>query len=87
MLPLQDYVQLIRDEGFEIDAVKDCRPAVSEFLQSIDRKLLLARVAQALGKLDLGGVDIKDARRVLKRASECVSAGTLGYAYVIAHAN
>ena len=63
------------------------RRLANSFNQLIDRKLLLARVAQALGKLDLGGVDIKDARRVLKRVSECVSAGTLDYAYVIAHAN
>lgn len=86
-LPIDEYVQLLRDQGFEIDVVKDCRPAVREFLQSIDKKLLVARVAQAIGKLDLGGVDIQEARRLLKRAVYCVSAGTLGYAYIIAHAD
>ncbi len=86
-LPIEEYIELLRAEGFEIDAVKDCAPAVGEFLKAIDKKLLLARIAQAVGKMDLGGVDIQEARRLLKQAIDCVSAGTLGYAYIVAHAD
>jgi len=82
-LPLIGYVQSLSEAGFEVEAAKDCPEAAREFLRSIDKKLLMARVAQAVGKLDFAGLDVKEARRILKKAVQLVDEGQLSYAYLV----
>jgi arsenite methyltransferase len=83
-LPLEGYVELVERAGFNIEATLEFDVAAMDFLRSIDRKLLLVRLAQNLKKLDLGGIDIVAARGVIKTGIELVAEGRLGYAGIIA---
>ena len=83
-LSLDGYVALVEGAGFEVEETLGFRSAAMDFLRSIDRKLLLVRLAQNLRKLDLGGIDVVAIRSVLKAGMDLVSAGQLGYAGIIA---
>jgi len=54
------------------------------FLSDIDRKLFIIRIAQAVKAVELDGIDIVEARRLLKLGMEMVERGELSYGYVIA---
>jgi len=71
-LSLDGYVRLIEASGLKVEDSFDFKSAARDFLRSIDRKLLLVRLAQNLKKLDLGGIDIVAARNVVKTGMEMV---------------
>ena len=83
-LPSSGYTGLLEETGFLVESIVDCRQAARDFLTGIDRRLLLARIGQALGKFALPGVDIKAARALLKEALALVDAGQISYAYFLA---
>jgi arsenite methyltransferase len=83
-LPLGGYSALLAEAGLVVEQKRNCPSAARDFLQAIDKKLLMARVAQAVGKIDFAGLDIKEARRLLKKAIQLVDQGQLSYAYLIA---
>ena len=82
--PADEYASLILDAGFAIEKRMDCRAETLDFLRSIDQRLLAARIAEAVGKLNLAGVDIRGARRLLQEVMGLVHAGHLSYGYFIA---
>ena len=83
-LSSSEYQSLLQDTGFVVEAVEDRRAAAKAFLEEIDRRLLLGRIAQALGKFGLEGLDIRAARNLIREALKLVEAGQLSYAYYVA---
>lgn len=83
-MPVGDYVRYVEQAGFEVKVVHDCNDAAQDFLRGIDSKLLLLRVGQAIGRVDTGGIDIREARAVLKQAISLVQAGKISYFYLLA---
>lgn len=83
-LPLAGYVAALQSAGFAVAQTRDCPSEARDFLRAIDKKLLIARIGAAVGKIDLGGLDLGEARQVLRRAIALVDEGRLGYGYVIA---
>jgi ubiquinone/menaquinone biosynthesis C-methylase UbiE len=83
-LPLNGYLVLVEHAGFEVEVTLDFQPAAMDFLRSIDRKLLLVRLAQNLKKLDFGGINVVATRNVLRTGMDLVAAGRLGYVGIVA---
>jgi ubiquinone/menaquinone biosynthesis C-methylase UbiE len=83
-LPLAGYAALLQAAGLEIAAFQECRREAADFLRQIDRRLLLLRVGQAVGKLVPPDLDVREARRLLAQARGMVAEGRLSYGYVIA---
>ncbi len=82
--PLAAYAADVEAAGLKVERLTDCADDARQFLRAIDRKLLMARVAEAVGKLDLGNVDLAKARGLLRRGLALVDEGKLGYGYLIA---
>lgn len=83
--PLAAYAAAVEAAGLKVERLTDCADDACQFLRAIDRKLLMARVAEAVGKLDLGNLDLAAARGLLRRGLALVDEGKLGYGYLIAH--
>ncbi|HXG36729.1 MAG TPA: methyltransferase domain-containing protein [Dehalococcoidia bacterium] len=83
-LPLTGYARLLQEASLQVLEQQDCSWAARSFLKGIDQKLLIARVAQAVGKLSLNGLDIRQARRILNGVRSLVDEGRLSYGYIIA---
>jgi arsenite methyltransferase len=82
--PMPEYKALIEAAGLHVRLMKHCPEAAKQFLRDIDRKLFLIRIAQAVKAVELDGIDIVEARRLLKLGMEMVERGELSYGYVIA---
>ncbi|MGE0060051.1 MAG: class I SAM-dependent methyltransferase, partial [Dehalococcoidia bacterium] len=83
-MPLEGYVRYVEQAGFRVDVVRDCDHAALDFLKGIDSKLLLLRVGQAVGRVDTGGIDLREARALLKQAVALVQSGQVSYFYLLA---
>ena len=82
--PLQSYQSHAEAAGLQNVTAQDRPDAASAFLRGIDQKLFMVRMAQAVKAVDLGGLDVAAARRMLKLGLGMVNRGELGYGYVIA---
>lgn len=82
--PMVAYETLASDAGLSLVATQDRPDAAMAFLRGIDQKLFVARIAQAVKAIDLEGIDIVEARRLLKLGMGMVERGELSYGYLIA---
>jgi len=82
--PMLGYASFVEAAGLRVQMMQDCPDAATRFLRDIDRKLFMVRIAQAVKAVDLDGVDIVEARRLLKLGMQMVERGDLSYGYVIA---
>lgn len=80
----KDYVATLRSAGLHTFVVEDQRDALLDLVADIRRKLLLAELAVKLGKLDLGGTNLEEGKRLARRAVELIEGGTVGYALIAA---
>jgi arsenite methyltransferase len=82
--PLESYAAYVSASGLRVVSRHDRPDAAKAFLRGIDQKLLLVRIAQAVKAVDLGGLDVVEARRLLKLGLDMVERGELSYCYLIA---
>lgn len=79
-----DYVRLLVEAGFSNFTVEDHRGTGKALVEDVRRKLLGLEMVAELGKLDLGVVDPKGTREVLRRVSTLIDEGVIGYALIAA---
>ena len=82
--PLSSYKAYAAASGLQVDRSEDRPDAARAFLRGIDQKLFMVRVAQAVKAVDLGDLDIAEARRLLKLGLAMVDRGELSYGYLVA---
>jgi arsenite methyltransferase len=80
----EGYVETLRKAGFTDFTVQDQRNALLDLVIDIRRKLLGAEIAVGLGKLDLGDIDLDEAKRLARRSAELIQEGTVGYTLIAA---
>ena len=79
-----EYVRTMRTAGWTNFVVEDQRTALIGMVADIRHRLLAIALAVALGKVDLGGLDVEEGKRLAKRALELVDDGTIGYTLITA---
>ena len=79
-----EYVGTLQSAGWTDFVVEDQRSALLGMVADIRHGLLAIAVAVALGKVDLGGFDVEEGKRLAKRVLELVEAGTVGYTLITA---
>jgi arsenite methyltransferase len=80
----EGYVEILREAGFADFTVQDQRNALLDMMTDIRRKLLGAEIAVGLGKLDLGDIDLNEAKRLARRSAEMIQEGAVGYTLIAA---
>jgi SAM-dependent methyltransferase len=81
---VEDYVATLGQAGFTDFTVEDQRDALLEMVNDVRRKLLGVELAAGLGKLDLGGLDLSEGKRLARRAVELIEGGVVGYTLITA---
>lgn len=82
--PAAEYRRILGEAGFEGFAEDDKSPLLRDMVRDIRKKIDLARIAVALRKLDLGGLDLEAARETARLAGQAVDDGTAGYVMLTA---
>lgn len=82
--PVGEYVAYLSAAGLISEDVEERDDALSEMVRQIQGKLLGAELMAKLNKLDLAGVDLGEAKRLSRAASDAVKSGQLGYALIVA---
>ena len=81
----EDYMDVLRGAGFSDFSLEDQRDALLGMVADVRRKLLGLEIVAGLGKLNLGNLDLDEAKRLARRAVELIESGTVGYAFISAH--
>lgn len=82
--PVGEYVAYLSAAGLISEDVEERDEALSEMVRQIQGKLLGAELMAKLNKIDLAGVDLDEAKRLARAASDAVRSGQLGYALIVA---
>lgn len=82
--PVAEYVAYLSAAGLIREDVEPRNDALSEMIRQIQGKLLGAELMAKLNKLDLARVDLAEAKRLSRAASDAVKSGQLGYALIVA---
>jgi len=81
-LTVDGYRAVLAHAGFTGLTATDHPEALLALAGQIRQRLLLAELAQAVGKLDLKGLDLKRGKVLLHQAEELVRDGVLGYTLI-----
>lgn len=81
---VRDYKSTLGEAGFTDFIIEDKNDTLKEMVTDIRRKLFGIELAVGLGKLDLGGLDMTDSKKIARRVVQLIEEGTLGYALVAA---
>jgi len=79
-----EYVSQLQKSGFASFTIEDKRDALIEMINGIRRKFLTVEIAVGLGKLNLGDLDLVEAKRLARRALELIGEGLLSYTLIAA---
>ncbi len=79
-----DYRSALQAVGFVDFRIEDRREALLEMVSDVRRKLLGVELLAGLDGLDLGDVDLKEAKRVARRVDELITDGEVGYTLMVA---
>lgn len=82
--PAADYAALVSGAGLEVESMLTHEPEVAAFLKQVSLRLMLARVASGLKKIDLDEALIAETERVFAIARDLARSGRLGYASLVA---
>jgi len=82
-----EYISILQEAGFTILTNEDQRDALLQLIKDVRQKLLVVEIAIGLGKLDLGGMDLGDAKRLLDQGVELIENGQIGYTLITASKN
>lgn len=83
--PAEQYAQYLRSAGLMPVTLEPHNHALQQMVQQIQGKLLVAEIAIGLKKVQLPGVDLLQAKQVVKAARAAIERGQLGYLILIAH--
>lgn len=78
------YTAYLRDAGLSVDSIEQRNDALTEMVEQVRIKLLVAEIVTGLNKLQLPGIDLEAAKRIANSAMEAVRNGQLGYAFICA---
>ncbi len=73
------YMAKLKEAGFTDFTVENHRDSLLEMVNGIHRKLLGVELAIGLGKLELGDLDLSEARRLVQRSLELIENGLISY--------
>lgn len=79
-----DYVSMLKKLDFTNFTIESKQDALWEMVKDIRGKLLGFELVVALGKLDLGGLDISSAKKVAQRVVQLIEDGVLDYTLIAA---
>ncbi len=82
-LPADVMSSLLADAGFSELRVEDASWALAEMVQQIQKRLRAADLMQRLGKVHLGGVDLVEGKRLVKRSLELIHDGVVRYVTIV----
>jgi arsenite methyltransferase len=83
--PIASYLAGLEAVGLEVSQIETHDEALTELIDQVRGRLLVAQVLTKLQQLELPeGVDLQLAARVARSAAEAVNAGTLGYTLITA---
>ncbi len=82
--PLESYAAWLVGAGFAVVASGDRSQCLQQMVQQIQGKLLLVDIMIGLKKLDLPGLDIKQAKEFAAAAKNAIGNNKLGYALLVA---
>lgn len=83
-LPLQNYASVLQNAGLSIVTTEVHNDVLAEMVRDVQSRLLGIEIATGLGKLQTPGLDLSEAKRFAKIASDAIQQGKLGYAILIA---
>jgi ubiquinone/menaquinone biosynthesis C-methylase UbiE len=79
-----EYPSVVEAEGFDKVEVTDESSGLSQLLESIKKRLLLAEILSAVGKLSIGTAQLDKAKHLVSLAKTAVEQGSLRYAMITA---
>jgi SAM-dependent methyltransferase len=82
--PLEGYAEILTEAGLSVVAVERHDETLGQLVHDIRARLLGAELLNGLGKLDLPGVDFREANRLVRAALRAIHTGRLGYALIVA---
>jgi arsenite methyltransferase len=80
----EGYVETLRKAGFADFTVQDQTDALRALVIDVRRKLLGVEISAGLGKLDLGDVDLGEAKQQARRSAKLIEEGGVGYTLITA---
>jgi len=80
----EDYLNILRGAGFANFSLEDQRDALLGMVAGVRRRLLGLEIAAGLGKLNLGDLDLNEAKLLARRALELIENGAVGYVLIAA---
>ncbi len=83
-LPLRKYASVLENAGLSLVTTEDHDDVLAEMVHDVQSRLLGIEIATGLGKLQIPGLDLAEAKRLANAAADAVRQGELGYAILIA---
>jgi hypothetical protein len=83
-LSMNEYQRILKRTGFTVEAVEDCSAEAQTFMRDISGKLMMAEIAVKLGKVEVDGGVIDEAKRTMGSVRELVEDGRIGYVMIVA---
>ncbi len=80
----EDYVSILRKAGLTNFTIEDQQDALLEMVTNARRKLLGIELTAALGKLNLGNLNIDEGKQLARQAVQLIEAGRVGYTLIAA---
>jgi arsenite methyltransferase len=80
----REYVTTLQAAGFADFGMEELGDALLDMVGDVRRKLLGVELAAALGKLNLGDLDLDEGKRLARRAVELIEDGVVGYTLITA---
>lgn len=82
--PLDAYAAWLTSAGLRVEYCEQRDEALSEMVDQVGLKLLATEAMMGLGKLQLPGVDLTEAKSLARAVKTAVNQGQLGYGIVVA---
>ena len=83
----EDYVATLREAGFARFVIEDQREALLDMTANVRRRLLGVELAVGLVKLELGGLDLSEGKRLTRRVAQLIDQDEIGYVLIAASLN
>jgi SAM-dependent methyltransferase len=83
--PVEEYAACFESAGFANAAVERHDHALAQMARDVQGRLLGLELMSGLGKIDLGGVDLDQAKRFARAAMRAIEEHKLGYALIVAN--
>jgi arsenite methyltransferase len=82
-LPLDRYEALLEGAGFRVDRVEPHPEVLRSTVNDIQAKLFGAQLIFKVKRIELPGIDLRQAMRVAASAAQTIEGGTLGYGLLV----